>query len=542
MKTIRAKVNERLLQKASRLFNGTLEGRVIEILQNARRAGATEVHITNQDGLVTVRDNGNGIGDFSKLLDLGGTGWDDDCDVSEDPAGVGIFCLAPREVTIRSNGKMVVIRENGWTGTPIEIIDDPEHVGGTVLQFRDDPWDSAAVDRNAVFTGLRVTADSRQCPSMPFVSDAATHHSELGCRIEVRPSEQLNPWHHSAKRERWMCTNVLVNFHGQVVAFDDHPVSVQRLHYLVDLTGEPTGIRLMLPARTCLIENEALDLLKSALELEAFRFVERQSEHELPYKEYLRAHELGIKLPEAKPVYLIGLLSSDEPPEPVEVQVPKGFPLQRCYRFDADRAKEDSDEANVHLLAALGSHETPFVPVEIRKAYDGYSWAMIGRIENVGVQVGKVLHEDSVWSEWLVCVESIRITARTSDGSVFESPVCMGLLPGDEQNQWSSNYKVCVTPEARERLMASEIWHHLGGWCEDGDTYDTQAEQVEQELDRFWRDMVGPDEHLRAALLDATYRITPEWQVVTITSNGTVDIQFADGTTKAIQPPPATPS
>ena len=41
--TICAKVSERLLQKASRLFTGTLDGRIIEILQNARRAGATEV-------------------------------------------------------------------------------------------------------------------------------------------------------------------------------------------------------------------------------------------------------------------------------------------------------------------------------------------------------------------------------------------------------------------------------------------------------------------------------------------------------------------
>ena len=119
MRTIQARVNTRLLAKASRLFTGTLEGRVIEILQNARRAGATEVHITNTDGIVTVGDNGRGIEDFSKLLDLGGSGWDGAYEAIEDPAGVGIFCLAPREVTIRSNGKMATIKENGWTGAPL---------------------------------------------------------------------------------------------------------------------------------------------------------------------------------------------------------------------------------------------------------------------------------------------------------------------------------------------------------------------------------------------------------------------------------------
>ena len=61
MQTIQAQVNPRLLSKADRLFTGTLAGRIIEMLQNARRAGATTVHIINQDGLVTVCDNGRGI-------------------------------------------------------------------------------------------------------------------------------------------------------------------------------------------------------------------------------------------------------------------------------------------------------------------------------------------------------------------------------------------------------------------------------------------------------------------------------------------------
>jgi hypothetical protein len=49
------------LTKANRLFTGTHTGRIIEILQNARRAGATKVEITNQNGVVSVRDNGSGM-------------------------------------------------------------------------------------------------------------------------------------------------------------------------------------------------------------------------------------------------------------------------------------------------------------------------------------------------------------------------------------------------------------------------------------------------------------------------------------------------
>ena len=86
-----AKVSERLLTKASRLFTGTLDGRIIEILQNARRAGATEVRITNKNGFVTVEDNGSGIEDFQRLLDLGGSGWDEQLEAGDGTSAKFIF-------------------------------------------------------------------------------------------------------------------------------------------------------------------------------------------------------------------------------------------------------------------------------------------------------------------------------------------------------------------------------------------------------------------------------------------------------------------
>ncbi|MEE9294853.1 MAG: hypothetical protein V3W34_07835 [Phycisphaerae bacterium] len=537
MKTIQATVNVRLLGKASRLFTGTLEGRIIEILQNARRAGATEVHISNTDGVVSVRDNGGGIDDFAELLDLGGSGWDEAFEASEDPAGVGIFCLAPREVMVRSNGRMVTITEKGWTGEPVSVLDDSDPVQGTVLYFADEPWSSSAVDINAVFCGMQVTVDGHSCPKLPFISEEAVTYPDLGCRIEVRKEHDLSPWHHSVKRSRWYGNNVLVNFHGQMVCFDHHPVSEHRLHYLVDMTGEPTGIRLMLPARTCLVENEAFGALKAALELEAYRFIQRRGEHELPHKEYLRAIELGINLPEAKPTYTVGLLTTHDAPEPVEVVMPKDFPLDKCYRFDTECEEGgESDEANVHLLAALGKFEPPFVPVWIRSGYDGYSWAKLPTIEKVEVSIGKTLHQDWLWSGTLTCVDELRIAVHTSDGKVFESPVCMAINPEKAEKQ-SSEDCVLVTPEAEERLSPSEIWYHFGGWSDDGDTYDTQAAQFEEDLDRFWSNVVGPDEHLRRNILRTLQGIQPKWQRVTISPDGVVVVRYADGSDKTLQPP-----
>ena len=538
MNTMKAKVNSRLLAKANRLFTGTLEGRIIEILQNARRAGATKVEITNHDGYVTIRDNGRGIEDFATLLDLGGSGWEQTLETSEDPAGVGLFCLSPREVTIRSNDKMAVISGDGWTGAPVEIRDDPEPVRGTLLRFQDEEWTSEAVDPNAVFCGMQVTVDGKACPNAAFTSDQAALHTELGCRIEARDSQDLDPWHRSCNRGSFRTDNVVVNFHGQVISFDFHPVSEHHLHFLVDMTGEATGIRMMLPARTCLIQNEAFEKLKAAIELEAYRYVERRGNHRLPFKEYLRAKDLGITLPEAKPTYSLGLLTAGDLPDPVEVTAPKDFPLARCYRFDPDfEGGQETDEANVHLLAALGTFKEPFMPVNIHTQYDGYSWAKLPRIGKVELSIGKKLHQEWLWSGTLTCVDALTITAHASDDRIFSLKVCMAisLQPAEGGPTWATEH-VLVTPDAPKRLSASEIWYHFGGWCDDGDTYDTQEWSFSKELERFWARLVGPDEHLRRQILDILHTI-PAWRRVIVHADGRVQIQFPNTPEKLLRPP-----
>ena len=537
MTTIQAQVNPRLLTKASRLFTGTLAGRISELLQNARRAGATHVSVTNHGGTVTVHDNGRGIDDFATLLDLGGSGWEDDFEASEDPAGVGLFCLAPRAVTIRSNGQRVQISADGWRGAPVDVQPDPEPVPGTLVQFEDDDWSHATVNPLAAFSGLDVVVDGCPCASEPFIGAQATHHPELGCRIEVREVAQLTPWHHQARRSCAYSDNVLVNFHGQTTSCDFHPVREQGLWFLVDLTGEPTGIRLMLPARTRLVENEAFEQLQAALELEAYRYVQRRGHHRLPYRQYLRAQELGIALPEATPTFQVGLLSSSDPPEPVDVPMPQDFPLAGCYRFDPDcPGGSDADETNAHVLAALGQFATPFVPVSIRKEYDGYTWADLPTIGRVTVTAGQVLHRACVWAGTLTCVTQLLITAHTSDGRVFSSPVCLAKAPPDAARHGGDD-EVLVTRAAEERLSPAQLWHHCGGWWDEGDTYDTQLSAFEQELDRFWADLCGPDEQLRRSILDLLAALKPAWKSVKVCASGKIRVQFRDRTAKTIPPP-----
>ncbi len=533
MQTIQAKVSKRLLTKASRLFTGTLEGRMIEILQNSRRAGATHVKIINKDGYIKVCDNGSGIDDFSKLLSLGDSDWDDAMEKAEDPAGVGVFCLAPREVTICSGNKKVCITEKAWTGEPIPILENSDSIKGTMLVFKDEPWEFATVEKYAVFTGLTVTVDGKKCAREGFCSEKAVDYTALGCKVEVRPKKTLNKWH-TCFRNGYYSKDILINFHGLVVDFSYSPVSDEELTFLVDMTGEPTGIRLMLPARTRLVENKAFEELKTAIEIEAYRFIQKRGKHKLPYKEYSRAKELGIKLSESEPVFSVGLLTGDTP-EPIEVPMPSDFPLEKCYRFDENCHRCETDEANAHLLAAMGKFEEPFVLVSISHSYDGYSWANLPTIGKIEVTVDKELGHGGVWNETLVAVDSLQITVHTSDKKIFKSDVLMAVLEQQREKRTWYCMNVYVTLEARSQLGSTDIWYHCGGWNDDGDTWDTQLYYFEQDLEQFWATIIGPAEYLRSKIRSCLFGVVKDWKRITIESDETISILYKDGTEKVFK-------
>ena len=284
------------------------------------------------------------------------------------------------------------------------------------------------------------------------------------------------------------------------------------------------------------IENKAFKSLKAAIEIEAYRYIQKRGSHKLPFVEYKRAEELGIKLPESEPVFDVGLLNGDTP-EPIEVAMPKDFPLARCYRFDDDCRGCETDDSNAHLLAALGKFEEPFVPVSISNSYDGYSWANLPKIGQVEVIVGKELGWRNIWSEALVAVESLRIAVHTSDKKVFKSDVCMAVLEETAKERSWYRMNVYVTLDARSRLEITDIWYHLGGWNDEGDTWDTQLYEVEQELEEFWATIIGPAEYLRSKIRRCLYGIVKDWKTIMFEEDETLTILYKDGTEKVYRSP-----
>jgi len=534
-----AKVNPRLLTKADRLFTGTVEGRIIELLQNARRAGASEVKIVNKDKLITVQDNGSGIEDFQKLLDLGGSGWDEKFERGEDPAGVGLFSLAPRETTIISKNKKIVISKDGWAGKPVNLTESKEFVSGTKFIFEDEkPWDIDLVEKHAVFCGMKIIVDGKLCHSMPFCRGQAECYEMPGCKIEV--TKDISKYH-VGWTATWYYGRVLVNFHGQVVQMNYWPgQNHSGLTILVDIAND-TDIRLMLPARTRLVENKAFEKLKQAVELEYYKYYQQQKTHHLPYSEFLRARELGIELPEAEPQFYTGLVF-DEYEQAVEVVKPEGFGLKDCYLCFNDECKDNRAETNAHLLGALGRFKhKPFVPVTINKSHMGYSWTKLPKVTKVIVKTGEELLRQNIFAGEIACFDKLLITVHTSDGNEYSSDVCMAVIRAPKRNkyQWYDEV-VCVTKEARDNLSLDNIWYHLGGFDVEGDSYDTQEYAFEKELNEFWNELVGPYESLRqeiCSLVNSRHDLYGKWRRISLTGEGVLEIVFKGGKTEIAKPP-----
>ncbi|HBG27923.1 MAG: hypothetical protein A2Y10_16510 [Planctomycetes bacterium GWF2_41_51] len=532
---ISAKVNPRLLTKASRLFTGSIDGRVIEILQNARRAGATEVRITNKNNLVKVKDNGSGIQDFHKLLDLGGSGWDEKLEAGEDPAGVGLFCLAPRQVTIISENSKLIISKHSWTGTPVTVTKSENYIKGTILEFNDEkPWDMDIVEKHAIFAGIRVIVDGKYCHSMPFCSNSAVYYDKPGCRIEV--TKDISKYH-SLWTSPVYYDRVLVNFHGQVIQIDDFPnKSRQSLSILVDITDQ-TDIRLMLPARTRLVENQAYKQLMAAIEVEYYRYFQRQKSHTLYYEDYLRAKKLGIELQEAQPQFRVGLLSGDST-EPVEIAIPKNFKVTNGYLCCNADCNDDTAETNAHLLAALGEFkDKSFIPVTIDDGYMGYSWTKLPKVTKVEVIKENEKLRHSMYCGEIVCFDKLTITVQASNGQTFSSNVDMAVFDESQDKSKWYEHTICVTKDARKHISSESIWFHFGGYSDEGDSYDTQLYDFEKELDEFWNELIGPYETVRQQLIRKLSPLYEKWQKITIFSDESLEIVFKDGRRQRVNRP-----
>lgn len=302
--SIRASVSPDTINRVGRLFNNSLPDALGELLQNARRAGATnvEIELRRDDHVVlSIADDGIGIIDPASVITLGRSDWDSSIATREDPAGMGMFSLAGHAVTIVSrhadhaNGWTVHIPADAWDGScdlPLEAAD--RSIGTTIEIRLPIAWDDHVdrlVSAAALHYPLPVHFNGAECKREDWLADAIHRCEWHGSTIGIFAGE---PRFSSAS----------LNFHGVTVPCRLPTVSEVSggigFHARVDIHDSP-ALQLVLPARKEAVENDALTNLRVAVERAIYLAIGQRPMHQLPYTAWTRARELGVKLSEAHP-------------------------------------------------------------------------------------------------------------------------------------------------------------------------------------------------------------------------------------------------
>lgn len=504
----KAKVSHALLAKVGRLFTNRLDHIFVELLQNARRAGATRVEVSVQplDGGVKIllADNGAGIEDFGKLLHLGDSNWEKEIVHKEDPAGIGFFSLANSGVVVRSRGLRAEVPPDAFKGSkPMTVVDDVEPVlCGTTLEFNRDGNTVETVRRSlqnvAKYGPLIVTLNGEMLQREDFLADAIYVREYNGVRIGV-----------VRERNKLPCRTAL-NFYGSVIAVSSAPELSGVCDYrrrgslFLNLDVLDTSLlRLKLPDRTAVVQDEAYDDLMRQAEVVLYEALATFPEHFATYEQYCRAKELGVQLKESsaelRPFFVPSAWAdaerrafsvNDRSVDPVAVS-----PTSSAIAMFGDLS--DSRIAFTFDVAAQ-LHKLPggMTAVKARQSASGYGW--YGNLPVLkdfdlridGVSVATSVADVEKWSDqW----------NPTDDVSIVDSiTLSFDLVHPDgvkERIEWDlpfagwadgSDFTLVVTKDTdwakKENPYAGpsgllEAAEHLAfDVCEDGDMWETQQE------------------------------------------------------------------
>lgn len=297
---INATISQAAITRVPDFFNASLEDALTELLQNARRAGATRVDISASQDHFTVSDDGRGITDPQALLSFGDSHWDEALTGSENPAGMGIYSLARREqVTIQSKTAdgpawLVQLKADNFTGAdpaPIRLNPGFPAPHGTSISFKPPTYAQNDIERPVRHFPLPVFLNGSPLSRSPFLERSIHQEEWQGIALGV-----IRGYHSPYYSRR-------LNFHGVTAALDALP-HISDLkndwHVLADVRDCPK-LRLTLPARKEVVNTPFLQELREAALASIFRAMQACTDpFDLPFQTHRQAAEMGFHLPEAR--------------------------------------------------------------------------------------------------------------------------------------------------------------------------------------------------------------------------------------------------
>ena len=321
-RTIRARIHESAVRRVTRTYAATLAEIFTELLQNARRAGASRVRISVERAVVeedvpdgetqfaiAVADDGVGIADPAVLLSFGENGWSDELVRREDAAGFGFASLARRGCAVSTRPRS----RDGETPPGWRVDLAPAHfLGEKVASIYSDEAAPFPCGTSISFVASEAPAAVRNAAEnaarhypLPVVfhdrtGDEPGDGEELPRRAFLDGAIHAEPWRGLAfgvfRDRRHGYNDPDLNFFG--LALPVGLPAVETVHggtwtVRADV-GDCPELELVLPARKEAVENGFLGEMREAARLAVYRAMAADPDPRPAFADWKQAREAGI--------------------------------------------------------------------------------------------------------------------------------------------------------------------------------------------------------------------------------------------------------
>ena len=493
---IQASIHQDAINRVSRFFNATTREVLNELLQNARRSGATQVNITVETNQITVADDGEGIRDAQAILSFGQTGWDGDSAMNEHPAGMGLYSLARRE--------KVTVRSKHGSDTAWEVLLTPEHFVGKIAAPVVQMPDSEITTGTAV-TFTRNLKTEYWINQQEIIREASRYYP-LPVYLNRMRVEQEDFLEGAIHTEEWEGIRIGVykdihkkhmNFHGIVVR---EPI-LARIKSIDSIWNAQADVidcphlELTLPARREVVETPFMDELRKACTKAIYRAMTLEPEPvDVPRTAQIEAAGMGINLPDAAPK-----LQTWEPEAARDnhynpKKTPRQYVNEETVVIDIDMTAPDQ-QALARATQLNGAMERLMEP---NKDLQGYTWYdRLTKITDFNITVTIQGEESDLKQLRRLEIhledqrpDAITFTVETTDenGQHAEIVLPTDLAFENNEQDYSDDNRPLVTKESEIHVLTlvDVMVDAYFSPSEDGesDSIETQNEQHREEYER----------------------------------------------------------
>ena len=492
--------------RVAQFFDSTTRTIVNELLQNARRAGATRVDITASDDAVTIKDDGSGIKDPAVLLNFGRSHWAPDTLQRELPAGMGLASLARRTATIETrppgaepeDGWCVTLTPAHWRGEKLATVDTKTVPEGTSVMFKlleSDHEPITSVLRTAArYYPVHIVMNGKSLPQEDFLARCVEVRTFPGGRIgamnEQRSDGSENYSFHRSEnysfhgaRARGPGTAV----HGYALRGDGKDRTRTSVHYKARFEIDNNqGIQLVLPTRTHVITDEKTH--RQVDQANAFLWATMVKHHPdilVTAADRRRIAALELPTPEEPPQQLRPWAAEKADVDQTSFEPERDIRPSPAGPWIMDPAKEllPPDQAVVNrALTQAGLTAAVFEP---DKFLVGYAWYdRLPRIRKATLRVAttdgttdleEIRKADSTWSSEEILKVEVVLDIDGGEQRILETDI---VFLADEE-PWEPELYVAKNSEIDHRELTDLIydaWFSPSDDCE-ADSYHTQAEK-----------------------------------------------------------------